>query len=385
MALVRNDEYITVAGSNGLRVQQRFRAGWKHVPFIKDKATPTAYQRWVKNYGKQTVVGIPNSANYTPPPPLDGFNCASHSAVNENLFTAWGPTGPYATAAYNKAYAKFKREIYEDKTSSLGVSVAEGKDAISMIIDRTARMGKAYKALRKGRFREFLFQLAARPKEKHKKTHFTRPKDASALWLEYWLGWAPLVGDIHASMGVLTDPNLHPPVRVKAGGRVFHANAWTSDQGNMLFKSSIFNAYTRVSIEADVKVINMNTHLRARLGLNNYAEIVWAVVPFSFVVDWFANIGDVLASFTDFAGLEMTNQVVTCKTVAMDLGTCERRQWGVLYGIHHTGPNSAYRFERVLVSNLPRPRFAVHVGWDVFSPSRAATAVSLLLSIFTKG
>lgn len=383
--LVANDRYEW-EGSASYRTRRVVQAGWKHVPYIKGVSGPTNFSKLVANYGHRKVVAVPNPPKYAPPPIPAEYNFGGLELVRTNYVDSWGPQGEFAKLAYNRAYAKFKTEVEGGigNQASLGVSVAEGREAIAGIIDRATRLRKSYAALRRGRFKEFLRQIGGRPRERHKKTMFTRPKDASALWLEYWLAWAPLVGDINASVAVLTDPHLHPPIRVKKGARVFLPGTFYRDGGNQKFYSDV-KGYVRVSIEADVKVVNLNTHLASRMGLNNWAGIAWAVVPFSFIVDWFANIGDILDSYTDFAGLEMSNQQITCLVRAFDETRIDQYTWGYLTGQIYTGPNSAAQFRRVLTTSLPRPSFRVQCDWDVFSPTRAATAISLLLSIFTKG
>lgn len=48
-------------------------------------------------------------------------------------------------------------------------------------------------------------------------------------------------------------------------------------------------------------------------GLDQIAETAWELVPFSFVIDWFANVGDTIAAHTPNAGVTQRASFVTVK------------------------------------------------------------------------
>lgn len=59
-----------------------------------------------------------------------------------------------------------------------------------------------------------------------------------------------------------------------------------------------FNAWAVIEYDVSVLVeqqLKLATLLRS-FGLNNPAAVVWEAIPFSFVVDWFVNVGDALKS-----------------------------------------------------------------------------------------
>ena len=367
------------------------RAGYRWKPTPAERRLPLQQQDYRSRVYENSIPKLVNprrdggrSEGY--PPPVNSIPWLAEVA-NQTISSTGDVTGSYCAAAYAKAYRKLQDRLFGD-TASMGVSVAEGREAINGIVERATRLGKAYKSLRRGRFKEFLRQLAARPKERHKHTNWTRPKDASALWLEYWLAWAPLVGDIFNSTKVLTEPNLIPPTIVSVRSSC-ELPSETLYKG-VGYRRDIVRGAGRVSVGLGCKaqVTNPNAYLAARLGLTQFYQIAWAVVPFSFIVDWFANIGQILASMSfKNCGLILTDTWISSN--ARYTGDREYNSRSSDSSEQNEKWKQSYvhvrRSRRVRTpGTFPRPPLVVKLP-DGLSPSRGATAISLLVSIFTKG
>lgn len=275
----------------------------------------------------------------------------------------------------NLSYDRLQSQI---KRASLGVTVAEGREALTLMALRAGQLYRSFKHLKSGRLGDFLKELEIRPLKKHQRTKWTKPKHASSVWLEYWFGWAPLVGDIDACVDVLTSS---PPPIILTGSATqkISGNGFTTGGGQLQTLQyegkAVVRQYARVRIE------NPNALLRQQAGLTNFAEIAWAVVPFSFLVDWFGNVGTVLRARTDFSGLVIEEAYTTahCKlnsaqSQAWNAGTPWYRKW--------SGMNRQVATRRILRVIGPTLQFGLP---DRLSATRAATAISLLVSIFTKG
>lgn len=275
----------------------------------------------------------------------------------------------------NLSYSRLQEGV---KRASLGVTVAEGREALTLMAQRAGQLYRSFKFLKKGRFGDFARELKVRPLKKHERTKWTKPKHAASIWLEYWFGWAPLVGDINACVDVLTSA---PPPLILTGsasrriqGSGFTATSQTIVQSQYTGKA-IVKQHVRVRIE------NPNALLRQQAGLTNAAEIAWAVVPFSFLVDWFGNVGDVLRARTDFSGLVIEEAWTTahCKlksarSLSSMPGTASYRKW--------SGMNEQVCTRRLTRVIGPTLQFKLPQRLSV---TRAATAISLLVSLFTKG
>lgn len=275
----------------------------------------------------------------------------------------------------NLSYSRLQSAI---KRASLGVTVAEGREALTLMAQRAGQLYRSFKSLRRGRFGDFVRELKVRPLKKHERTKWTKPKHAASIWLEYWFGWAPLVGDIDACVDVLT--SAPPPLILTGSATQKISGGGVTSGGGRLYTfqytgKAVVKQYARVRIE------NPNALLRQQTGLTNAAEIAWAIVPFSFLVDWFGNVGDVLRARTDFAGLVIEEAYATahCKlqsaqSQAWNAGTPYYRKW--------SGMNQQVCTRRILRVVGPTLQFKLP---ERLSVTRAATAISLLVSLFTKG
>lgn len=74
----------------------------------------------------------------------------------------------------------------------------------------------------------------------------------------------------------------------------------------------VSGAYTRL----DWEVSNSAYRTFNRLGLTNLLEIGWELIPFSFVIDWVAPIGDYLGSLSAGWGLTFKGGSITKYTTA---------------------------------------------------------------------
>lgn len=94
------------------------------------------------------------------------------------------------------------------------------------------------------------------------------------------------------------------------------------------------------------------------LGLLNPGEILWEVMPWSFVVDWFYPVGQFITASTSDAGLTYLtgSQTVTTK----DHWTCRIESSTALIGISHieidgTGSKSVVSKQRTVLTTPPEP------------------------------
>jgi hypothetical protein len=275
-------------------------------------------------------------------------------------------SSPAYPEAYNKAYAKFKDACGE--AASLAVNVAERKQAMAAMTKRVTQLVRFARAMKRFDFGEAASALGlqvitqtrttvrfkrtnksknsswdravekARKKplmgsedapvsqQRHKKTHPRyRPEDdswelrfkrrASAFgsnYLEYHFGWEPLMKDIENAWDLFTDPMRDRLGLRTKGSATAVANTkggnWTSYSGQVANK---YYWKSAVSIRGRVKISNLNAYRLEQLGLLNPAVLLWELVPFSFIADWFANVGDFLSGFSDFVGLSIEHPSVT--------------------------------------------------------------------------
>ncbi|DAD51197.1 TPA_asm: maturation protein [ssRNA phage SRR7976325_22] len=343
-----------------------YKQGWRTLPG-EPKDQVLSYEGRIAR-GRATVVqSDPWWKWYYSPGPFG----ADHPYTGNSWMISKVPS--YAASTYNRAYERFI-EVARGPSATLGATVAEGRDALELIGDRAAKMYKAYKALRRGRFKRFLAELGVNPKRKHRKKIRAASHEASGLWLEYHFGWSPLAGELYDATVALTAGR-------STGKFVGRASCMLPERTESYSTKSVRESGRYVArIGANVEVSSYNSLLVQQMGLANPLAIAWEVVPFSFVVDWFTNVGDVLGAVSDLYGLTLTNSYQTqyVRTKSRFSTTSEWDWYGGMCWYEY----NMYAHRRTV--GLPRPVLIYpKVGNFGTSMPRAATAVSLLVALFT--
>lgn len=121
-------------------------------------------------------------------------------------------------------------------------------------------------------------------------------------WLEYAFGWAPLVKDIQAGFDVLNDRVSRPEyvpfkVSVTRDRQTPRRNVGTG--GFQFFSWDAFRSSKEVCsayYQGTAKVFCTTSGLPEKLGLfpSEFVPTAWELTPWSFLIDYFTNIGDVL-------------------------------------------------------------------------------------------
>lgn len=300
--------------------------------------------------------------------------------------------------AYQAAYTQFEKHLGE--SASLAVSLAERRQAVDMIVKRSLQILDFARAIRKGRFgeaasilgvamtpgvteakrnlerrnrmkRKFKWGDLPSPKRppKGKRPNPSKAKSFADNYLEFHFGWSPLVADIYAAAQVLTDGI--PPPTVKGRG--------TRDETVRKNGTYGFDEWTvtvKCQLIADVKISDENLNLLDRLGLVNPATVLWDLVPFSFVVDWFANLGQCLTSWLPPTGVVLDNGAVTyCETWTY-------RQDIPSFGLFSKARMFIMRRDALVGAWFATPKLVL-LPFKGFSPRRGAAAISLLIQQLT--
>lgn len=236
----------------------------------------------VLNYDmSQTAIKYWNSVDKTETPPtLD-----------------WTSDSATTNACYNSCYNKFVEKVRD--SSNWAENIAQHREAMDMITNRLVQILRFSRALRRFRLGD-----AAKALGVSKPKNLTvAGKDFGKLWLEFHFGWEPLVGDISKAADILTAGLPNFKIRSRHMMRV---RADTSHDFGAILGKTERHITVRYQIESEIAISNPNLWLANRLGLINPAQLAWELVPFSFVVDWFANVGAFIGSFSDFYGLTLT-------------------------------------------------------------------------------
>lgn len=297
-------------------------------------------------------------------------------------------TDPDVAASLAKVLGQLQSRISGHGTNLL-VSAAEARQTVGMIGDAALKLAHAYRRVKRGKFLDAasMLGLPGVPRRVNKK--------ASVMnnWLEYRYGWRLVVMDASSLMKTLYDSlTLRPPllrVTAKDEGTMHRVYAQGVQQLFMpngvnigsytLTKDVVWDWSVRGGYVYQLESVPLATG--QSFGLTNPATFAWEIIPYSFVVDWFTNVGSVLEGLTAFqgktckdgwiakylesrttykwSGLTKSSSVVSMKCSALD---------------QNFGPVKERRFSRVGTTFVPA---SLRLDVDL-NVSRVIDAVSLI-------
>lgn len=272
------------------------------------------------------------------------------------------------------------------------VFIAEGRKTAAMVYGRALHLVNMMVALRKGNFGHFvtLFHPSATPPSKRAigryQKHYGKDPAAAAAnaWLEMRYGWLPFMADVRSAVNTLMDVVDAPKNRI---GSVRCYKKWISTtKSNDIYYSQppFFRQWctttTDMLMSAKHKwLFRPNAvDLPARFGLVNPLEVIWELVPFSFVADWFLPIGDYLKSldagwrFNHHGGT--TGQLKTW-TSRTEPSTTTGGWSLVAGGASRTQGTAVFRQP---ITSVPHPGLALLSFEAKLGSTRAISAIALL-------
>ena len=274
---------------------------------------------------------------------------------------------------YAKAYEKFQGRLStfsKDGSSAaeLGATIATRRQSYDMILDRAMRLRLGFRAATRGDLTMLKVLWG-----KHSGIRGNAKRQGSNV-LEYSFGWAPLAGDLAAAVEKLGGKLSPSRIKVHVDAPFGYSSGW-QDYGSFQRVLTV-SGKLECTLRAGVRLTNPNTALLNQLGLTNPATILWEVVPWSFVVDYFVNVQVFLQSFTDLIGIELYGESHTF--FSLESGVTQAK-WDILPIPPY--PPFQYSWERCEVTRtpgVPRPSLVVKLPWRL-SWQRAATSIGLLL------
>jgi len=288
--------------------------------------------------------------------------------------------------AQNQAYAKFQDSV---KASAQNANnLLEVGQNVSSVTQKVTAVHTAYKAVKRGDFAGVAKALGLSNTGNIERRIKKRAMQASDAWLEYHFGWEPLVKDIGASIDIISPP---PGSASSKGGKKASGSAAVNGSDYANNSRQLDPYYYKTDIQhrswicgcrmrGHVYVDNPNLAIANQMGFVNPLSVAWEAVPFSFVVDWFANVGQVLGACTDDFGYQIVNSSGT---------NFQKSTISTVQGID--GPpnrdDDSYAANSAMVVRVGRsegivsPRFIVTLPKAV-SVARGATAISLLVQSF---
>lgn len=328
--------------------------------------------RWLWK-GQKPYPALPYSLTNATTSPSVGTLGATSTRVYSGCF------GAKASSALVTAQERALRSFYGRAldNSGLGAAVAEGRESFQTIADRATQLDRAWLFCRTGRYKLMAQMLGVKLLRKHRSKFRARSHQASSVWMEYWMGWAPMIGSIYDAIEVLDKPLL--PSRKESGG----GSASWSDSGRTTGGTSMesweVGGKSSCKYHAILTPKNSNAALASRLGLTNPYLIAWDMVPFSFLINWFVPLDSYFSSFSFSHQHDVRN---FCRTSRRE---AKGSEFAFLWGEPRwRNSSSVFWTGREIPALMPKPNpLDIRIPLQL-SYSRAATAISLLIQHFTK-
>ena len=195
----------------------------------------------------------------------------------------------FSKVDYDSLKAEVSAKWYSEVANTnalLPLMFKERQQTIDLVTKKILYFAK----LRKNFHREFMKLFKGDKKARH--------EIMESKWLEYRYGWLPTLADIDT---LINQPLGLPSARVAA--KQFRAFSYENDGG--VSGKVVANGNFHMSYGAYVYPKGPNMQVATQYGIANPLLVAWEMVPFSFAVDWFLDIGGYLESLGALNGLEI--------------------------------------------------------------------------------
>lgn len=109
-------------------------------------------------------------------------------------------------------------------------------------------------------------------------------------WLAYNFMWKPLINDVYTLINGFT-PVKSSPIRTRGSVSTTTTENFKS-YSSLQVRTSTYDV--RASVVGSVIITDPLLAVLDEIGLADPGKIIWDAIPFSFVVDWFYNIGSII-------------------------------------------------------------------------------------------
>lgn len=253
-------------------------------------------------------------------------------------------------------------------------------------------ISKKRKTLR--RFHNAMYDAFKRKKIKYPSP--TMASDVSSRWLQYRYGVVPLMSDIEALHDIFYVDSLKPVTSSLISARYRHKGEYpvggTGNDGlNIMFVQGTSKTVSEVKLYFKNKRHEAITSKRLGTSLRDMPSTLWEIIPFSFVIDWFIDLGDYFSALSASHGLEFVTGYFATKEVIEDDTFFSTTITGqvtppVQFGEDEIAKRKYGVFNRTVYSSFPTPSLpSFTFPFDSLKDKRLADTISLFVQMRRKG
>lgn len=244
---------------------------------------------------------ITNATNHRGPGPAPSVYCNFVGTTNDPVISR------ARAIAQSDLRGQLARKVKNKNVGALGVSIASAGQSIEMMRNSSRRLIGVFEAAER-----FYRTTTGRKRLRRFRRLINRGAQPTAgMVLEGFFGWAPALEDFASAAKTLADP--WPPSSWLSSGKEWQVSKQylTKEDGPWQMSATTWSANGRESYSCNVSVTNPHLWVGNKLGLINPFSVAWDLVPWSFLVNMVSNMGQVMQSLTDFAGLSLSDTSMT--------------------------------------------------------------------------
>lgn len=253
--------------------------------------------QWQRSYSDSltsTQVWSAVDMSAVPVPDLDGYDSNGYGLIDSNL----------EAYAANEALEKLR-----DSGVNYALLAAEWHLSVRTLTDRAVPFWRALIAMRKpelGGFNGALRILGLK-----KKLFANHVSNWSQFVLEYQYGWKPMLSDIHGLYDEVGREFNSNSMIVKGRSSKMEPRSNSFEISYPWVGKGKYEAHTRYTASLFGEVEHSHLRDAMQMGLVNPLEILWERTPYSFVIDWFMPVGQLISNITATAGLNFKSATMT--------------------------------------------------------------------------
>lgn len=261
----------------------------------------------------------------------------------------------------------------KDQKIDLSTYLAESVKSAGMLADGLSDLTRLLMAIKRGNVQEVVSRglglIPSRRVPQSTRVLYKGTRHAGNYYLQYKYGWKPLLGDL-ATLFELSQKRLERERMLLSSVRVItesyedssSVSYWTNRQQSVKVTAKCkFTALLKTEFLDQAR----------QIGLTNPLQTGWELIPWSFVVDWAAPIGNYLASLDAAAGLDFKSGFLSSVATGHTGGNVPYSGTGPLMGVKYEFKS----LKRTRLTTFPEPE--VYIDRSPFSTSRIGSSIAL--------
>lgn len=282
------------------------------------------------------------------------------------------------------ALSKLAASLADERTQwNAAVALGEGRETALHLAHTATRLYRGFNSFKKLRLREAYHHLMGHDLHKsHERAYRSvwqrvrswkredgpgsqsKLKDIESAWMEFSFAWVPLLGDIDSAARYFAEKRIktvQPCIRVSR----WHARETTTETIIGTGTEARFREVVKTSRKVRYTYMVRPTWLRQpstldELGFTDPWSVAWELLPLSFVVDYFINVGQVLQSLHEFQHWQVDRGIKASmtkveKSYVLKAQTTAKTVTGATANIWTFPPQRFYRSyaRRQVLTSLP--------------------------------